>query len=55
MKLQFEIVPVELGEIVAGEVYQIRANEVIFTYNTSKDHRVELVLPKAERGTAPSA
>jgi len=38
----------KVGEIVAGEVYQIRANEVIFTYNTSKDHRVELVLPKAE-------
>jgi len=38
----------KVGEIVAGEVYQIRANEVIFTYNTSKDHRVELVLPKSE-------
>ncbi len=38
----------KVGEVVAGEVYQIRANEVIFTYNTSKDHRVELVLPKAE-------
>jgi len=38
----------KVGEIVAGEVYQIRSNEVIFTYNTSKDHRVELVLPKAE-------
>jgi transcription termination/antitermination protein NusA len=38
----------KVGEIVAGEVYQVRANEVIFTYNTSKDHRVELVLPKSE-------
>ena len=38
----------KVGEIVAGEVYQVRSNEVIFTYNTSKDHRVELVLPKSE-------
>jgi N utilization substance protein A len=38
----------KVGEVVAGEVYQVRPNEVIFTYNTSKDHRVELVLPKAE-------
>ncbi|TLU88243.1 MAG: transcription termination/antitermination protein NusA [Chlorobium sp.] len=38
----------KVGEVVAGEVYQIRSNEVIFTYNTSKDHRVELVLPKSE-------
>ncbi len=38
----------KVGEIIAGEVYQIRSNEVIFTYNTSKDHRVELVLPKSE-------
>ncbi|NTU98288.1 MAG: transcription termination/antitermination protein NusA, partial [Chlorobiaceae bacterium] len=38
----------KVGEVVAGEVYQIRSNEVIFTYNTSRDHRVELVLPKSE-------
>ncbi len=38
----------KVGEVVAGEVYQVRSNEVIFTYNTSKDHRVELVLPRAE-------
>ncbi|WP_245153402.1 transcription termination factor NusA [Chlorobaculum sp. 24CR] len=38
----------KVGEVVAGEVYQVRSNEVIFTYNTSKDHRVELVLPKSE-------
>ena len=38
----------KVGEVVAGEVYQIRPGEVIFTYNTSKDHRVELVLPKSE-------
>ena len=38
----------KVGEVVAGEVYQVRPSEVIFTYNTSKDHRVELVLPKAE-------
>ena len=38
----------KVGEVVAGEVYQVRPNEVIFTYNTSKDHRVELVLPKSE-------
>jgi len=38
----------KVGEVVAGEMYQIRSGEVIFTYNTSKDHRVELVLPKSE-------
>uniref|UniRef100_Q3AQK6 Transcription termination/antitermination protein NusA n=1 Tax=Chlorobium chlorochromatii (strain CaD3) TaxID=340177 RepID=Q3AQK6_CHLCH len=38
----------KVGEVIAGEVYQVRSNEVIFTYNTSKDHRVELVLPKSE-------
>ncbi|HED31490.1 MAG TPA: transcription termination/antitermination protein NusA, partial [Prosthecochloris aestuarii] len=38
----------KVGEVVAGEVYQVRQNEVIFTYNTSKDHRVELVLPRSE-------
>ncbi|MCW8815361.1 MAG: transcription termination/antitermination protein NusA, partial [Chlorobium sp.] len=38
----------KVGEVVAGEVYQVRQNEVVFSYNTSKDHRVELVLPKSE-------
>ncbi|ABB24634.1 transcription termination factor NusA [Pelodictyon luteolum] len=38
----------KVGEVIAAEVYQVRSNEVIFTYNTSKDHRVELVLPKSE-------
>jgi len=38
----------KVGEVVAAEVYQVRSNEVIFTYNTTKDHRVELVLPKSE-------
>ncbi len=38
----------KVGEVVAGEVYQVRQNEVIYTYNTSRDHRVELVLPKSE-------
>jgi len=38
----------KVGEVVAGEVYQVRQSEVIFAYNTSKDHRVELVLPKSE-------
>lgn len=38
----------KVGEVIAGEVYQIRPHEVIFSYNTSKDHRVELVLPKSE-------
>ena len=38
----------KVGEVVAGEVYQVRPNEVIFTYSTSKDHRVELVLPRSE-------
>ncbi|RNA64300.1 transcription termination/antitermination protein NusA [Prosthecochloris sp. ZM_2] len=37
-----------VGEVVAGEVYQVRPHEVIFSYNTTKDHRVELVLPKSE-------
>jgi len=38
----------KVGEVVAGEVYQVRSNEVIFSYNTTKDHRVELVLPRSE-------
>lgn len=38
----------KVGEVVAGEVHQVRPSEVIFTYSTSKDHRIELVLPKAE-------
>jgi N utilization substance protein A len=38
-----------IGEVVSAELYQIRAKESIFTYNTTKNHKVELILPNSEK------
>ncbi len=38
-----------VGEIVSAELYQIRNKETIFTYNTSKDQKIELILPHSEK------
>jgi transcription termination/antitermination protein NusA len=37
-----------IGEIVSAELYQMRGKETIFTYNTTKNTKVELVLPRSE-------
>jgi len=39
----------KVGEVVSAEVYQVRQKEALFTYNTTKDHKVELLLPNSER------
>ncbi|NTV47103.1 MAG: transcription termination/antitermination protein NusA [Chlorobiales bacterium] len=39
----------KVGEIVSAEIYQVRPKESIFTYNTTKDHKVELTLPNSEK------
>lgn len=39
----------KVGEIVSAEIYQVRPKECIFTYNTTKDHKVELTLPNSEK------
>lgn len=38
-----------VGEVVTAELYQIRNKETIFTYNTSKDQKIELILPHSEK------
>lgn len=38
-----------VGEIVTAELYQIRAKETVFIYNTSKNQKVELILPNSEK------
>ncbi len=39
----------KVGEVVSAEIYQVRQKEHIFTYNTSKNHKVELTLPASEK------
>jgi transcription termination/antitermination protein NusA len=39
----------KVGEIVTAEMYQVRSKETIFTYNTAKDQKVELVMPNSEK------
>jgi N utilization substance protein A len=38
-----------VGEVVTAELYQIRNKETIFTYNTSKNQKIELILPHSEK------
>ncbi|MFN3561980.1 MAG: transcription termination factor NusA [Chloroherpetonaceae bacterium] len=38
-----------VGEVVSAELYQVRSKETIFTYNTSKDQKIELILPHSEK------
>ncbi len=45
----FEECREKVGEIVSAEVYQIRPKEIIFTYNTSKNQKVDLILPISEK------
>ncbi len=45
----FEECREKVGEIVSAEVYQIRPKEIIFTYNTSKNQKVDLILPASEK------
>ncbi|MFN3387076.1 MAG: NusA N-terminal domain-containing protein, partial [Candidatus Thermochlorobacter sp.] len=45
----FEECREKVGKIVSAEVYQIRPKEIIFTYNTSKNQKVDLILPMSEK------
>lgn len=38
-----------VGEVVSAELYQMRNRETLFTYNTSKDQKIELTLPHSEK------
>ncbi len=39
----------KVGDVVSAEVYQVRSKETVFTYNTTKNNKVELILPHSEK------
>ncbi len=48
-QLLYEECLAKVGEVVTAELYQVRSKETIFTYNTSKDQKIELILPHSEK------